>query len=113
MITRQDLARIKSRALRTRMWFKALSKVERAIVDLTIKCVENIRSTVLAKTITAIIDKILQFFEEDFITRAEKVGHEIAERLCAIGERWGNKACSTWKYDMCLIRFLGVTTLNK
>ena len=112
MTTRQDLARIKSRALRTRVWFRALSKVERAIVDLTIKCVEHIRSSVLARTIGAIVDKILQYLEEDFITKAEKVGHEIVERLCAIGERWGNKACSTWKCDRCLIRFLGVNTLN-
>jgi len=112
LTTRQDLLKIKSRALRMRIWFRALSKVERAIIDLTIKCVEKVRSTMLAVTISTIVDKILQSLEEDFMTRAERVGHEIAERFFSIGERWGNKACSTWKCDKCFIRFLGVNALN-
>lgn len=112
MTTRQDLAKIKSKALRARVWFRALSKVERAIIDLTIKCVEEVRSNVLAVTISTIVGKILQCLEEGFMTRAERAGHEIAERLCAVGERWGNEACSTWKCDKCFIRFLGVNVLN-
>jgi hypothetical protein len=112
LTTRQDLVKIKSKALRTRVWFRVLSKVERAIIDLTIKCVEKVRSTVLATTISAIVNKILQSLEEGFITRAERVGHGIAEKLCALGEIWGNEACSTWKCDKCFIRFLGVNALN-
>lgn len=112
LTTRQDLVIIKSRALRTGVWFRALSKVERAIIDLTIKCVDKVRSTVLARTISTIVSKILQSLEEDFMTRAERIGHEIAERLCTVGERWGNKACSTWKCDKCFIEFLGVSVLN-
>jgi len=112
LTTKQDLVKIKSKALRTRVWFRVLSRVERAIIDLTIKCVEKVRSTVLAETISTIVDKILQFLEEDFMTRAERVGHKIAESLCTIGERWGNKTCSTWKCDGCFIKFLGVNSLN-
>ena len=94
------------------MWFRAISKVERAIVDLTIKCVEKIRSTILAGTISAIVAKILQCLEDGFTTRADKVGHEIVERLCSVGERWGSEAHLVWKYDKCFIRFLGVNALN-
>ena len=112
MTTRHDLANLKSRALRMRVWFRALSRIERAIVDLTIKCVEKIRSNVLESTISTIVGKILQFLEEGFTARAEKVGHEIVGRLCAIAERWGNKACSTWKNDTCFVKFLGINALN-
>jgi len=112
LTTRQDLTKIKSRALRTRVWFRALSKVERAILDLTIKCVENVRSRVLEGTISTIINKILQSLEDAFLARAERIGQAIAETLCAIGERWGNKACSAWKCDKCFIEFLGVNALN-
>lgn len=104
--------KIKSRALRTRVWFRALSRVERAIVDLTIKCVENVRSTVLARAISTIVDRILQYLEEGFMTKAEKIGREIVEELCVIGLRWGNKNCSTWESDRRYVRFLGVNTLN-
>ena len=112
MTSRQDLVSIKSRALRKRVWFRALSKVERAIVDLTIKCVVKIQSSVLAGTISGIVGKILQFLGEDFMTRAERVGREIVESVHALGEKWGNKACSAWESNSCFIRFLGVSALN-
>lgn len=112
MNTKQDLQRIKSRALRAKVWFSALSKIERAIVDLTIKCVEKIRSNVLAGTISTIVAKILKYLEEDFMVAAERIGYDIAEMLCVLGERWGNKTCSTWKSDRCFIRFLGVNALD-
>jgi len=112
LTTRQDLLEIKTKALRTKVWFRALSKVERAIIDLTIRCVEKIRSNVLAGTVAKIINKILQSLEQDFMTRAERVGREIAERLCRLGERWGNEACTNWKCDRCFIKFLGVNALN-
>ena len=112
LTTKQDLVKIRSRALRTKVWFKALSRVERAIVDLTIKCVEKIRSNILSDTISTIIDKILQFLEEDFMARAETLGSKIAACLCSLGKKWGNRTCSAWENDNCFIKFLGVNTLN-
>jgi 5-carboxymethyl-2-hydroxymuconate isomerase len=110
--TKQDLQRIKSRALRAKVWFRALSKVERAIVDLTIRCVEKVRSIVLAGAISTIVTKILKSLEEDFVVTADRIGYEIAEMLCTLGERWGNKTCFTWKCDKYYVRFLGVNALN-
>jgi len=112
LTNRQDLVKIKSRALRTKVWFRAISKVERAIIDLTIKCVDKIRSRMLAGTISAIVAKILQCLVEAFMTKADRVGHEIVERLCSVGERWGTKAFYPWKRDKTFIRFLGVNALN-
>jgi len=112
LTTKQDLVKIRSRSLRTRIWFRALSKIERAIIDLSIKCVEKIRSTVLARTISTIVSKLLGSLEEDFMKRAERIGCNIAEKLCTLGERWGNNAFSNWKCDKCFVRFLGVNALN-
>ena len=104
--------KVRSRAYRTRVWFKAISGVERAIIDLTIKCVENIRSVVLNGTISAIVSKILHCLEEGFMTRAEKVGRKVVESVCAAGKKWGNTTCSAWRYDQSFISFLGVNALN-
>jgi len=104
--------KIRSRALRARVWFKAISKVERAIVDLTIKCVERIRSNILARIISTIVSKLLESLEEDFMKRAERVGCKIAEKLCTLGERWGNKACSVWKHDLSFAMFLGINAIH-
>jgi 5-carboxymethyl-2-hydroxymuconate isomerase len=111
-MTKQGLKKVKSRALRNRTWYKTLTRVERAIIDLTIKCVEKVRSHVLAQTVSMIISKILRTLKEDFIVEAEKVGREIAERLCRIAERWGSKTASGWKHDFSFVRFLGVNAVN-
>jgi uncharacterized membrane-anchored protein YjiN (DUF445 family) len=112
LLTRQSLAKVKTRALRQRIWFKTLSRMERDIMDLTIKCVERVQSRVLARTILVIVRKMLKTLEENFMRRAERVGYEIAQKLCAIGERWGNKDCCLWKRDKYFMRFLGANTLN-
>lgn len=111
LMTKQNLMKIKARALRTRVWFRVLSKVERAIVDLTIKCVERIKSQILMETICGIISKILQAHQLKFLARAESVGRQIAEQLSIIAERWGNKSCSSWKHDLSFVRLLGINTI--
>lgn len=112
MIARQDLLKVKTKALRLNVWFKALSKTERALTDLTLRCVERVRSHLLEAAISNIIDKILKALECTFLVRAEGIGCEIAKQLCKIAEEWGNKQAAGWKQDKRFITFLGVNSLN-
>ena len=111
-MTKQGLMKVKSRALRNRTWYKILNRMERAIIDLTIKCVEKVRSHVLAKMVSMIITKILRTLKEDFMTTAEKVGREIVEKFSVVAESWGNRKCFLWKFDKGFVKFLGVNALN-
>jgi hypothetical protein len=111
-LTIKGLMKIKARALRHRVWFKTLSRAERAIIDLTIKCVERIRSHILTRVISKIFDKILKTLKNSFLETADKVGRETVERLCRIAGKWGNRTASGWKLDLGFIRFLGVNTTN-
>lgn len=104
--------RVKTRALRRRVWFKATSRLERGIVDLTIRCVERIQSAVLAGIVSKIIKKIVKTLENVFLKRAEKIGAEIADRLSGFALAWGNKAASRWKHNPGFVRFLGVNAIN-
>ena len=54
----RELAEARKIALRRRVWFKLLNRVERGIIDLTVKYVNTIKSIKLAKALTAIIDKL-------------------------------------------------------
>jgi len=112
LLTRQGLMRIKTRALRQRIWFKVTSGLERGIVDLSIRCVERIRSPVLAGILSEIIRKALGTLENGFVKRAEKVGAEIANKVCGFALAWGNRAASSWKHDPSFVRFLGVNAVN-
>lgn len=112
MLTKQNLQKVKTRALRKGVWYKVLPRIERSIVDLTIRCVERISSDVLMKTVVAILDKLLQSLEEDYLKRVERIGREIAEKICEIARRWGNPHAWTWKYDFSFVKFLGVNAAN-
>ncbi len=94
------------------MWYTALSRMERSIVDLTIKCVKRVQSTALADALIAITNKLLNTLEETFPAKADKLGREIAQKICEIAQKWGNKKAWTWEHDTNFIRFAGVNTLN-
>ena len=98
----------RTRALRQRIWFKALSRAERGILDLTIRCVETVRSRVLNRIVSDIVAKILKNLKPSFLETATKIGREIAYEICEIAIEWGNLSASMWKHDLCFIRFLGI-----
>ena len=112
LLTRQDLVKVRTTALRQKVWFKVASRLERGIVDLTIRCVEKIQSPVLARIVSKIIKDLEQILENDFLKTAEKAGHKIVGRLCKIASSWGNTRAPTWKHDVDFMRFLGVNALN-
>lgn len=113
MLTRQDLMKARARALRQRFWFKALSRTERSIVDLTIRCVERVRSRVLTRIVSEIVAKILKILKPSFLETAMRVGREIADEVCGIASKWGNMSASVWRRDLGFIRFLGINTVNR
>jgi len=104
--------KIKVRALRRKVWFRALSRVERGIVDLTIRCVEKIQSYTLMKTVLGIVDKLLRTLEENYLRKVEKIGREIVQKICEIAWKWGNRLALVWKYDIRFVRFLGANAIN-
>jgi 5-carboxymethyl-2-hydroxymuconate isomerase len=112
LITRQGLTRLRSRACKNGAWYEALSKTERAIVDLTIRCVETIRSPILSRAITKIVGKLSQTLQKTFQERAQEIGAVISKRITEIAQNWGNKKSSEWETDDNFIKFLGVTALN-
>ena len=112
MLTRQGLLKVKTKAVRKGVWYETLSRAERAIVDLTIKCVENVKSPTLAKTVTRILSKISQTLENCFLKRAEKIASDLAKRLSLVAEKWGNKTAQKWRTDKKFIMFLGAVALG-
>jgi len=86
--SREGLAKLKTIAVRRNLWFKALSTMERAIVDLTIRVVERVRSSVLKGVLKAIASKIVEALKaKSFRERAIVIGRALAERLVRIAER--------------------------
>jgi len=104
--------KVRSKAIRSGAWYEALTRTERAIVDLTTKCVETVKSPTLAKAITKILNKIVKTLEKTFVEKAEEIGNGLAISVSSIATKWGHKSAPHWKNDKRFIRFLGITILN-
>jgi hypothetical protein len=89
---KEELAKLKAIAVRRRLWYKVLSAAERAIVDLTLKLVERVRSSVLKEVLESIASKVMEALKSrSFKERAMAIGRVLAERHARIAERLGNK----------------------
>jgi hypothetical protein len=106
LVSFKTITEAKKLALRNGVWFKTLSRVERGIIDLTVRYVECIKSVVLAKVVTAIMEK-LQFAMESVVDRLVRtVGLPLARKISDIAVSWGNRLASMWANDFAFARFL-------
>ena len=107
------LVKERRRALRKRVWFKALSRDERSIVDLTIRCVDRVRSARLAKIVTAILIKLKLATESTVKRLVRTVGRSMAQKVSRIAQGWGNRSAAEWPEDRGFIQYLAIMSLNK
>lgn len=111
-LTRVKLNKIKVRAVRRGFWFKVLSRVERASIDLTIAVVKRVRSHLLAKVLTPIVKKLLEAMESKVAHMMREVGRNLAQKLSLIALKWGNQSAVHWRADLGFVQYLTVNYMN-
>lgn len=102
------LLNFKRSALRSGVWFRALSRIERAVVDLTIKYVDNVKSSKLAHVLTGIIQKLEQTTESMINRLTQSIGIPLAQKLSNLGVNWGNLSAKRWASDLSFAVFLAI-----
>ena len=100
------LVEAKRVALRRHVWFRALSLVERGIVDLTVQCVDIIKSGKLAKLLTAIMGKLKSAMESTVERLVRTIGFPLAEKISCVAVNWGNVSAESWASDASFAAFL-------
>jgi len=111
-LTRSMLANVRIRAMRRGIWFKVLNRLERAGIDLTLKVVEKVRSSVLTKMLTSIVEKLSKALESRVARTMREVGYSLAQQISLIAQEWGNKSAVKWKTDRGFVQYLAVTHMN-
>lgn len=111
-LNRVELTNIKKRALRHGVWFKVLSRIERIQIDLTIKIVDKVRSTFLAKILRPIITKLLNAIESPVKRLIRVVGISLAQKISTVGKKLGCKSAKKWAKDQGFLQFLTVIYMN-
>ena len=113
MLNRTQLMKIKCKAIRAGVWFRALPRIDRVLVDLTIKVAENIRSARLVKCILAVMSKLEGLLESSFLRSIRAIGRSLAEKNSLIAQKWGNVSAKAWAVDSSFACFLGIMHSNK
>jgi hypothetical protein len=106
------LVKLKLKALRRGAWFRDLKQSERKLLDLTISVVERVRSFLLAKLVSRLIDKLCEAMESRVYRLMRTEGRRLAEKVASIGDAWGNRAAKYWAKESGFIQYLTISNLE-
>jgi hypothetical protein len=112
-LSKTQLVKLRLKALRAGVWFRALPRIDRALVDLTIKVGRSVRSTTLAKNIMVVIRKIDGLLESSLLRAFREVGLPLAQKLSLVAQKWGNALAKSWACDISFVNFLAVLHINE
>jgi hypothetical protein len=112
-LEKAQLLKLKLKAMRSGVWFRALSRIDRVLVDLTIKVAGTVRSFTLAKNILMVMRKLEGSMESMFLRAVREIGVPSACRLGLIAWRWGNVEAEGWGSDKRFARYLAAMSLNE
>ncbi len=105
-ITREVLVGMKTRGLRRRVWYWALDRMERGLVDLTIRWVDKVRSGLMTETLMRILLKLAQALETG-IGRVLGRGRILATKASELAVEWGNGSAYSWRFETAFANALG------
>jgi hypothetical protein len=111
-IGKELLQKLRLRAMRAGVWFRALPRIDRVLVDLTIKVAQTIRSPFLASSILSVASKLEGLLESKFARAIREVGFPLASKIGKLARKWGNKGARAWAGDEAFARYLAVMKLN-
>src|SRR2546427_3930387 len=105
-ITREVLVGLKTRGLRRRLWYSTLSRIERGLVDLTIRWVDKVRSGRLTETLVRILAKLAMALETG-MGRVLMRGRILAMKASELAVGWGNSSAYSWRFVTAFADALG------
>jgi hypothetical protein len=112
-LNRSQLTKLRVKAMRAGVWFRALPRIDRVLVDLTIKVTENVRSAHLAKSIITIVDKLEGILESKVLKSLRLIGRPLAEKISLTAQKLGYAPAKSWAEDASFAFFLAVMYANR
>ena len=112
-LNRTQLIKLRIKAIRAGVWFKALPRIDRVLVDLTIKVAENIRSSILAKSIFEVVGKLGELLESSVLKSLRLIGRPLAEKISLTAQKLGNSSAKSLANDSSFAFFLAILHTNK
>jgi hypothetical protein len=105
LYTSSFLRGLRRKALRRRLWFKALDTLERGFYNLTCEVVDRVESLVVYREILDVVVKLRNALKGEFVRLVESVGVAKAWRVAGYAIEWGNNRASRWNKESCFARY--------
>ncbi len=106
-LSRLSLVALRTKALRRRIWYRVLSRIERGLVDLTIRWVDRVKSVRLAQVLIRILGKLVRALNSGMVGVLE-MGSVLALRASGLAVGWGDGLAFGWRFDTGFGRALGL-----
>ena len=104
----ETLSYLRTKALRKRIWFQALTTQERILTGLIRNNVKIVRNATLATVIARIIVKLISELKNAFSDKIEKMGRPIAEAWARGASTTGWNEVSKWVDDVDIVKWFGL-----
>ncbi|MCJ7635645.1 hypothetical protein MUP77_25045 [Candidatus Bathyarchaeota archaeon] len=111
-LSRAVLIDLREKCFSKRIWFSSLSSIERSLVNLTIRVVDEVKSSRLNSLLGAIVRRLEEALESPFLKAANLRGLSLVERFVNVAYSWGYATALDWLDDKSYILYLGVSSLN-
>jgi hypothetical protein len=112
-LSKTQLVKLRSKAMRTGFWFKKLLRIDRALIDLTIMVADTVHSTILAKNLSTILGKLNGLRASNFSDSFREIGLQLANKLSLLAQQWGNRNARSWPSDSNFANFLAMMHTNR
>jgi hypothetical protein len=112
-LNRTQLIKLRIKAIRAGVWFKALPRIDRVLVDLTIKVADTISSAFLAKNIFEVVVKLGELLECGVLKSLRLIGRPLAEKISLTAQKLGNSSANSWANDSSFAFFLAILFTNR
>jgi hypothetical protein len=98
--------------MRGGLWFKALRRIDRVLVDVTVRVGKSVHSAALAMALYSVMEKLESVFENRVWNITLKIGFPLARRISLIAQNWGNDYARKWASDESFAKFLAIMHIN-
>jgi hypothetical protein len=107
-----DLLMLKLKAIRSGVWFRALRRIDRVLIDLTMKVTSVVHGYGLINALYAVVKKLESALEGRVTHVLEEVGFQLARKASLQAQKWGNESALKWASSFSFARFLAVMYIN-
>jgi hypothetical protein len=112
MFTSSFLTEVRRKALRRRVWYGALDRVERGILSLAAQVVDRVESVVLGVELVKIIGKLNDAMRSRFTRCRDEFGFRRARIVAGQALSFGYEMAAGWAFDLDFIRYVTFIRVN-